>query len=136
MWKRIFRDAGKRRSFDLLEPQIRSLASQPGNPMHPGYPRATLRPVLERSQKLLRAFDELRGNEELICAREIIDDPGTFLFGSRGGASLNVFAAGFFLVQAMLTTRCFEVHLIACLQELTQVDRDFVDHVFATLPRL
>ena len=128
VWKRILRDGGKQRTFDLIEPEIRSLARKIRNRMHPFFANENLVLPTERKRKLLTAFDQIRASSDLRCSNEIVSDWGAFIYGTTG-VTLHTLAAGASLVQAMLAKRSFELHLIACVAELTEIDAEFVQHV-------
>lgn len=128
VWKRILRDGGKQRAFELLEPRIRSLTRKIRNRMHPCFANEDLVPPTERKRKLLAAFDEIRASSSLRSSNEIVSDFGAFIYGTTG-LTLHVLFAGASLVQAMLAKRGFERHLIACVAELNEVDAEFVQDV-------
>ena len=65
VWKRILRDGGKRRAFELIEPEIRSLTKKVRNRMHPYFANENLVLPTERKRKLLAAFDEIRASSDL-----------------------------------------------------------------------
>lgn len=128
VWKRVFRDVGKQRAFELIEPRIRSLTSKVRNRMHPYFGNENLVLPTERKRKLLAAFDEIRASSDLRYSKEIVRDFGTFIYGTTG-LTLHILFAGASLVQAMLAKRGFERHLIACIVELNEVDAQFVQQV-------
>ena len=128
VWKRILRDGGKQRAFELIEPKIRSLTSKIRNRMHPCFANENLVLPTERKRQLLAAFDEIRASSDLCYSNEIVRDFGTFIYGTTG-LTLHILFAGSSLVQAMLAKRGFERHLIACVAELNAGDAEFVQHV-------
>lgn len=127
IWKRILRHAGKRRTFDLLEPQIRVLSKKINNRRYSKTEFSSTRPT-DLKNKLLEACSEIRESRELVQATEIADGYTEFMYGPSG-VSRSVLATGAWLVMAMLADRGFELYLLACLLELVEIDPNFVQDV-------
>ena len=132
VWKRLFRHAGKKRAFHSLEPFIRSMTPKIRNRIHPAFAGESRVPPLERKHQLLAAFDEIRVSHDLVNAQAIVDELGTFIYGTTGVA-LHVLVSGACLVQAMLAKRNFDLHLVTCVTELSALDLDFVQTLHPTL---
>lgn len=124
-WKRLVRQAGKRRSLSLLEPHIRAHCARIRNRQHTGSSDSTcLRPT-ERRRQLLAALDEIAANGELTQTRQIADDSSRLTEG-MWGVGLYVIMAGRLLIESMLATADFERKVLGCLTMLEELDRDLV----------
>jgi len=136
IWKRILRHAGKRRTFDLLEPKIRELSKKIRNRRSSvlnAYAAVADTPIIrptDLKRKLLDALNEIRESRDLVHATEINNDSNfdvSLFYNSR--ITLGVLFAGSQLVKAMLAERSFELYMMGCLNELAAIDAPYVQNV-------
>ena len=124
-WKRVIQHAGKRKSFSLLEPEVRRLSVRIRNRQHSAYNKSRSMLPTERRRILLAALDEIATDTEFICATRIADNSADFTLGISGVGGY-VMIAGVFLVEAMLAPNNFEQKILGSLTLLHAVDKDVV----------